>query len=154
MSPEQKAKIDTLPESELWQALSTTPAADPQALYIRERLTQKSQGAANQKLDEISRRLLELEYASHRSSLGTPTFWLALLAVIFSSFAVPWETVEEKFETWRQKAATEWQRPTPRPRATPQTRGEAADPSRPAHEPALPQNPSATPASPSPLFPQ
>lgn len=154
MSPEQKAKIDTASESELWRMLSCAPSTDAETLYVRERLAQKSQTEANQKLDEISRRLTHVEQAAHRSSLGTPTFWLALLAVLFSSFAVPWDEVTERMETWRQKASADWRRTSPRPTQSWPNQSDSNDASHPNHEPALPQNPSSAPPAASPLFPQ
>lgn len=117
MTPDQKTKIDTATEPALWQML-TSPPLDPEvAAYIRDTLSKRSRTETLKRLEELSGRLRAVEYAQERSSLGTPTFWLALLAAVFASFSVPWEEVKQELKKWgvemgasRRQAST-WKSP-------------------------------------------
>lgn len=104
MSPEQKTRIDKAGDEELWRLLSGPPADDVETIYIRERLARRAQAETQRKLDEMAVRMAQVEQSLDRSSLGTPTFWLALTAAVFASFSVPWDSVEERMNEWSVRA--------------------------------------------------
>lgn len=100
MSPEQKTKIDHASEKELWELLSAVSAEGVESIYTRERLVRKTQMETQQKLDDLTLRVKTVEQQLHRSQLGTPTFWLALMAAGFASFSVPWDDVGQTAAVW------------------------------------------------------
>lgn len=102
MTAEQKKQIDNASENELWRMLAEPCEEAQDALYIRDQLTQKSQAELVRRLDQLSSRLLAVEYAQQRPSLRGPTFLLALLAAVFASFSVPWESVQKELHAWSQ----------------------------------------------------
>ncbi|TDU64276.1 hypothetical protein EI77_04162 [Prosthecobacter fusiformis] len=133
MSPERKAKIDTASDGELWRLLSAPRTPPGVMAYVREKLAQKAHAETLRKLEDVTRRLKQVEETGRRSSLNVPTFWLAVMAVAFSSFSVPWETVDERVTLWSEKAKKALQQP-PQRRANMNVRAERMIP----HEPELP----------------
>lgn len=103
MSPEQKTKIDRASEKELWELLSAVGTEGVEPTYIREKLVRKTQTDTQQKLDDLTLRVKTVEQQLHRSQLGTPTFWLALMAAAFASFSVPWNDVSQTLNAWGQQ---------------------------------------------------
>jgi hypothetical protein len=152
MNPDPKAPLDKATPDELWQML-TVPGGDAADLArIREKLTRHAQADTQRKLDALSRQMQTLAQTAQPSTLATPTFWLALLAAVFSSFAVPWDTVGQTLERWQERASKTAQTSL-RPQRLPSTDTPPAG-YRPTPEPALPTQPSSAPLPASPLFPQ
>ncbi len=138
MSPEQKTKIDAASNDELWRLLATPSEDGVKPAYIRDRIALQAHAETLRKLDDVTRRLQQVEFATSPSGMSTLTFWLALTAVAFSSFSVPWDDVEEKITLWSQQAQKALQtQPVKR-----NIRAETTPPPARHHEPELPVDPS------------
>jgi hypothetical protein len=87
------------------ESLASRPLPAPSVeRETAEKLAGRQHAETLRKLEEMTQRLKQMEQSSRRSSLNVPTFWLALLAVAFSSFSVPWETVDERVTVWKERA--------------------------------------------------
>lgn len=103
ITSEQRSKIDHASEEELWRQLSATLPEGSEAAYIRERLVRKAQSENQRQIEDLTARMKAVEQKLERSQLGTPTFWLALLAAGFASFSVPWPQVQATVTAWGQQ---------------------------------------------------
>ncbi|SKA89839.1 hypothetical protein SAMN02745166_01623 [Prosthecobacter debontii] len=139
MTTERKVILDKASSQELWRLLAEPPADAVEAAYICDCLERQAQAETLKKLDDIARRLHAVETSQSRSSLITPTFWLALLAAGFASFSVPWDKVKVELQRWERQ----FQQSGQQARRSPQTstrveRSSYAEPILPQEDPSSP----------------